>query len=280
MQTELSVKPIWSHVHLLGLVLLVAVLAYADGGVAGNKTMADLKAAITADAPTLRFQIGPTAWELVRVPAGDFTMGTPPNEPGREDGELPPRRVTITKAFYIGRYETTQAQYQAVMHENPSEFKGDDLAIDQVRYSEALEYCRRLSDLTGVNVTLPTEAQWEYACRAGTNTPYYSGATEGDLNRAGWYRANSGKTVHKIGQKEPNAWGIYDMHGNLYEPSLDYIVSFDDLSTTNPEGKRFATHGAARGGAWMEPPDRCRAGSRIQTNDMFGGMGIRIVINP
>ncbi len=242
--------------------------------------MADLRKSIAAGDPVLRFGIGPATWVLVRIPGGKFLMGTPLAEAGREDSEIPPREVTISKAFYLAKYETTQEEYIAVMHENPSGLKGDNLAVDQVRYTDALGYCRRLSEMTGVNVTLPTEAQWEYAARAGTATPYYSGSTDRDLQRIAWYRANSGDSVHAVGTKEPNAWGLYDMLGNVYEPCIDYIVSFDKLAPVDPVGARFPTHSAARGGAWMQPAERLRAGSRSVTNDMFGGMGIRIAIVP
>ena len=242
--------------------------------------MADLRKSIAAAEPELHFSFANATWVLRRIPAGKFVMGTPLDELGREDGEMTPREVTISKPFYIAKYETTQKQYAAVMGTNPSKFSGEDLPVDQIRYADALEYCRKLSDITGVKVTLPSEAQWEYAARAGTALPYYSGPKESDLQRIAWYRANSGNTPHAVGAKEPNAWGLYDMLGNVYEPCIDYILSFDKLTSVDPVGVHFLTHGAARGGAWMQSAQRLRVGSRIQTDDMFGGLGIRIVIIP
>jgi len=232
--------------------------------------MTDLKKAIESDEPFAEFTLGDVKWELVRILSGEFEMGSATDEPGRVAGEIAPRRVRITK-YYLGKYEATQAQYHKVMAANPSKFQGGDLPVHEIRYSDAVEYCARLSKIAGVPITLPTEAQWEYACRAGAPVP--------PLDSIAWYRANSGGTVHPVGQKQPNAWGLYDMLGNLYEPCIDYITKPDALPVDDPSGNRFPTHGAARGGAWMEPAERCRPGFRIQTDDMFGGIGIRIAVN-
>jgi formylglycine-generating enzyme required for sulfatase activity len=242
--------------------------------------MANVKQLIAASNAELSFRYGPAQWELVRIFPGEFIMGSAPDEPGRESSEAPGVRVRITRPFYIGRYQITQPQYRAVMDENPSHVKGDDLPVDQVRYSDALEFCNRLSGLLDVKVGLPTEAQWEYACRASTATPYYSGATDADLDKIAWYRGNAGKTVHPVGKKQPNAWGLFDMLGNLWEPCADEILRFPTPGTADPEGKRFPSYGAARGGAWVEPAGRCRAATRIQTDDNLAPIGIRVVINP
>lgn len=253
---------------------LAAALLWAAGCAERNNgqgTMTDLKKAIDTNEPSAEFSLGKIHWHLMRVPAGEFEMGSPPGEPGRVAGELLPRRVKLTRNFYLGRYEITQAQYHEVMGENPSKFKGDDLPVHEIRYTDALEYCKRLSTIAGAEVTLPTEAQWEYACRAGAPLP--------ELDSIAWYRGNSAGTVHPVGQKAPNAWGLFDMLGNLFEPCIDYIMKPESLPLENPVGQRFPTHGAARGGSWMEPAERCRPGFRIQTDNMFGGIGIRIAIN-
>jgi formylglycine-generating enzyme required for sulfatase activity len=252
-------------------------------GVAGTRAeriaMTDLRRVIDGGEAELNFRFGPSIWEFVRVSPGEFLMGSSAaDDADREEGEMSAKQVRITRPFYLAKYQVTQAQYQSVMHSNPSDFHGDDLAIDQVTYVNALEFCRRMSSVAGVPVTLPTEAQWEYACRAGTTTRYYSGNSISDLDRIAWFRGNSENRIHPVGKKEPNAWGLYDMLGNVYEPCLDYIHSFENLASNDPQGQRFADHGAARGGAWMEEPRHCRATSRIQTHDMFGGMGLRLVI--
>lgn len=219
-------------------------------------------------------------WEFVRIPPGEFLMGSSPTEPGRQLGEIPSILIRITRPFYMCRFLVTQDQYAAVMGINPSRFQGRGLPVDQVQYGDALEYCQRLSRGTRIKVELPTEAQWEYACRAGTTTRYYSGDSEEGLGRIAWYRGNASGAYHAVGKKEPNAWGLFDMLGNLYEPCADQILHFPRAGAADPEGRRSPREGAARGGAWVEPPERCRAASRILTDDNLGPMGIRIVIYP
>jgi formylglycine-generating enzyme required for sulfatase activity len=240
--------------------------------------MIDIHSLIESRARELKFTFGPCDWELVRIEPGEFMMGSPAGERGREDGEVPPTRVRITQPFYLGRYAVTQRQWRAIMKDNPSEFEGDDLAVDQIAYRQAHEFCRRLAKALGVQVTLPTESEWEYACRAGTTTRFYSGDADAALGAIAWFRDNAGDQVHPVGQKQPNAWGLFDMLGNVYEPCIDYIGSFDALAENDPEGPRLPDQGAMRGGAWMEPAERCRAAVRLKTTDRFGGMGIRIAI--
>jgi formylglycine-generating enzyme required for sulfatase activity len=239
-----------------------------------------VKEAIQGGAKEVELRVGSTSLALVRIPPGEFDMGSPPTEPGHHPSEAPVRRVKITKPFYLGRYEVTQAQYLALMKENPSEFRGDTLAMDQVKYETALEFCKRLSGLAGVEVTLPTEAQWEYACRAGTRTRFYCGETATDLGKAAWYRENSGARVHPVGQKQPNAWGLYDMLGNLCEICLDDLGPYEWVKDTDPRGEVRGGGGTVRGGGWMHPEDYCRCATRVPYSEMFGGMGLRIAINP
>lgn len=235
---------------------------------------------IAAGSSALTLHLGDVAWELVRIPEGELWMGSPLSDPDREPGEIPCVPIKITRPFYLGRHLVTQAQYKAVMGGNPARFKGEGLPVDQILYNEALELCRRLSGHAGVTVTLPTEAQWEHACRAGTRTRYYSGDTVADLDGIGWYRGNAAGAYHAGGEKQPNAWGLFDMLGNLYEPCLDYLQRFPEPGAADPLGRCSRDHGAMRGGAWVEPADRCRAATRVRTDDSFGPMGIRIAINP
>jgi len=241
--------------------------------------MADLRKSIASNAPEIQFRVGPATWYLVRLSPGEFLMGTPLNEPGRQDWEMPPRRVRLTRPFYLGKYEVTRAQYRAVMGTPAAPDGPDDLPVDDLAFAEVLEFCRRLSDVAGITVTLPTEAQWEYACRAGTTTPYYSGSTAGDLDRIAWYAANSPQGPHPVGEKQPNLWGLFDMLGNAAEPCIDY-VSFDSLSSVDPEGTRSPQYGAKRGGAWMDSAANSRVGYRLRTRDRLAGLGIRIAVNP
>lgn len=239
----------------------------------------DLRAAISSGATELTLDVGGgLEIELVRIPPGQFTIGSPPDEAGRAGNEGPQRNITISNAFYLGRFQITGAQFQQVLSGAPVDVSA--LPVSNIRYAAAREFVRRVSALSQVEVVLPTEAQWEYACRAGTQTPYYSGATEADLARAGWYSENSGGQAHPIGQKEPNAWGLYDMHGNVWEYCQDFIDDYATMSDVDPIGRVTDNYGAMRGGGWMHGPSYCRASTRLISDDMFGGAGFRIALVP
>lgn len=241
----------------------------------------DSKRAMMAGAKEVEFRVGKATFVLVRIPAGEFNMGSPASEEGHMASESPVRHVRISKAFYLGRFEVTQLQYKEVIGTDaPSRFHGDSLPVEGIHYREAHEFCRRLSERVGVPITLPTEAQWEYACRAGTKTRYYSGDNLADLDKAGWYRENSGGTTHPVGQKQANAWGLYDMHGNVWELCADLLEGDYHDMLIDPKGKMNITFGGMRGGGWCHPAEDCRSATRSRSDDMFGGMGIRIAVNP
>jgi formylglycine-generating enzyme required for sulfatase activity/WD40 repeat protein/serine/threonine protein kinase len=165
--------------------------------------------------------------KLARIPAGKFLMGSPENEPGRQGNEGPQHEVTITKPFHIGVYEVTQAEYEKVTGKNPSKFNkanggGPDHPVEMVSWDDAIAFCKKLTELpdekkAGRVYRLPTEAEWEYASRAGTRTAYSFGEDGSKLGVYAWYAENSPGTTHPVGQKLPNRWGLYDMHGNVWE---------------------------------------------------------------
>ena len=155
-----------------------------------------------------------------KIPAGKFTMGSPENESGRDSDEGPQHRVTLTKEFYMGETEVTQGLWKAVMGNNPSNFKdcGDDCPVEQVYWNVVQEFIKKLNRMvSGGNFRLPTEAEWEYAVRAGNTSRYSFGENESRLGQYAWYRSNSNMRTHSVAQKKPNAWGLYDMHGNVWE---------------------------------------------------------------
>jgi formylglycine-generating enzyme required for sulfatase activity len=167
------------------------------------------------------------------IPSGSFMMGSVEGE-GEKD-EHPQHKVTLD-SFWIGIYEVTQKQYQDIMGRNPSYFKGENLPVEQVTWDDAQEFCKKFSEKYNVKMRLPTEAEWEYACRAGATSQYYWGKElDGDYC---WYKKNSGDITHPVGEKKPNAWGLYDMAGNIWEWCMDwyndryYMIS----PANNPKG--------------------------------------------
>jgi uncharacterized repeat protein (TIGR02543 family) len=156
--------------------------------------------------------------EFVLIPAGEFEMGLPPDEVGRYGNEGPIHHVNIGKAFYMCKYEVTQKQWREIMGDKPSYFEGDDLPVEKVSWDDVQEFIKKLNEKEGTDkYRLPSEAEWEYACQAGTTTRYSFGDDESKLGDYAWYRDNSGRKTHPVGQKKPNPWGLYDMHGNVRE---------------------------------------------------------------
>jgi len=246
-------------------------------------TLMDARQAVAAHKAHVDFHVGEARFELVRIPAGHFEMGSPQREQGHDPSESPVRRIHISQAFYLGKYEVTQAQYRAVMGMlEMSDYHGDSYPMDSVPNAHAVTFCQKLSHLTGLHVVLPTEAQWEYACRAGTRTRFYTGDSEAALARAGWYRGNSGKHLHEVGQKEPNAFGLYDMLGNVGEMCEDEIGDHETMAATDPKGSVTSYRTSLRGGAWMFPAEDCRCAAQTVANGMMPspGQGFRIAVIP
>jgi len=220
--------------------------------------------------------------KLVRIPAGKFVMGSPKTEAGRRDDEGPQRQVTISKAFYMGVTEVTQAQYESVTGKNPSKFKAPLNPVEMVSWNDATVFCEALSKKTGRVVRLPTEAQWEYACRAGTKTRFSFGKEDKDLAAYGWYKANSGGKTHPVGQKKPNAAGLYDMHGNVWEWSRDWYDKdfYANAKNVDPENTTAGSARVLRGGSWGYYPDYCRAAHRLRcaTDGRGVSFGFRVVV--
>lgn len=222
--------------------------------------------------------------EFVLIPAGSFNMGSPDSEEERDSDEGPIRRVQISKSFYMGKFEVTQAQYQAVMGSNPSKFKGDNLPVEQVSWNDTTEFCRKLSQKEGKTYRLPTDAEWEYACRAGSETRFYYGDDPqySGLGEYAWYTENSNSTTHSVGQKKPNAWGLYDMSGNVLEWCSDrYVDSLRNLSTVDPSGPASGQYRVIRGGSWNLNTSYCRSASRSRSEPTRWeySYGFRVVLN-
>ena len=188
------------------------------------------------------------------IPPGTFLMGSPENEAGRYNDETR-HRVTLTKGFWMGVHLVTQGQWQAVMGSNPSHFQSETRPVEMVLWEECQEFCRQLSKREGKVYRLPTEAEWEYACRAGTTTAYYFGDDPAKLGAHAWYRENSNGQTHPIGQKSPNAWGLFDMQGNVWQWCEDYPCS----DQVDPQGPVRGSFRVPRGGSWGSISGRCRS---------------------
>ncbi|MGD0092185.1 MAG: SUMF1/EgtB/PvdO family nonheme iron enzyme, partial [Planctomycetota bacterium] len=226
--------------------------------------------------PALSLDLGQgVKMELVLIPDGNFMMGSPVTERGHGTDEMQ-HEVTISKAFYMGRYNVTQEQYERVMGTNPANYKGPNNPVEMVSWYDAQQFCKQLRARLPHTLTfphrgkmewtfqLPTEAQWEYACRAGTKTRFYSGDDDGDLDSVGWYRSNSDSKTHPAGEKKPNVWGLYDMHGNVWEWVQDYYSDkyYAESPQFDPEGPATGAARVLRGGGWNGDPDYCRAARR------------------
>ena len=233
--------------------------------------------------------------KLVLIPKGTFMMGSPESEKGRNENETQ-HEVTISKDYYLGVYEVTQAQYEKVIGKNPSRFQGAivgnenaDLPVDNVSWDDAVAFCKKLSDLpeekkAGRVYRLPTEAQWEYACRAGSKTAYSFDDEEGLLPVYGWFYRNSSKRTHTVGLLEPNAWGLYDMHGNVWEWCSDWYGEYPNGAVSDPVGPRprKGSHRVIRGGSWCHEAAYCRSAYRYRyvpqdQDDLFG---FRVALRP
>jgi formylglycine-generating enzyme required for sulfatase activity len=220
--------------------------------------------------------------KLALIPAGRFQMGSPSGESGRYNDEGPQHLVTISRPFYMGIYEVTQEQYRAVIGSSPSHFSGSQNPVEQVSWNDATEFCRKLSQQTGRTVRLPTEAEWEYACRAGTSTRFSFGDSDGSLDSYAWYSSNSGSQTHPVGQKQPNAWGLYDMHGNVWEWCSDwYADSYANANNVDPQGPGSGTSRVLRGGGWGYYPSICRSAYRAGgvPDGRNDGLGFRVAVD-
>ena len=215
--------------------------------------------------------------ELVKVAAGSFNMGS-----NDYSSEQPTHRVNL-REFLIGKYPVKQAQYQAVMGTNPSNFKGDRNPVEQVSWHDAVKFCEELSKRIGQKVKLPTEAQWEYACRAGSNGKYCFGDDVSKLGNYAWCNKNSGSKTHPVGEKLANSWGLHDMHGNVCEWCED--VWHENYNGAPTDGSAWLTGGeqnrrALRGGSWCNVVINCRSANRNRYNADFRYLfnGFRVVV--
>ena len=233
--------------------------------------------------------------KLVLTPKGTFMMGSPESEEARFEDETQ-HEVTISKDYYLGVHEVTQAQYEKVMGTKPSYFQGDEIKgsstnnpVESVSWLDAVEFCKKLSDLpeekaAGRVYRLPTEAEWEYACRAGSKSAYSFGESSKSLGDYAWFDGNSNNQTHPVGEKKANAWGLYDMHGNVWEWCSDWYGEYPNGAVSDPVGPRprKGSHRVIRGGSWCHEAAYCRSAYRYRyvpqdQDDLFG---FRVALRP
>ena len=222
--------------------------------------------------------------EMVKVEAGSFDMGATPEMRSLQypyDDEKPDHRVTLTKNYYIGKYEVTQALWQVVMGNNPSRFKGDDLPVERVSWKRCQDFISKLNSLTGKRFRLPTEAEWEYAARGGNKSRGYRYSGSNTLDDVAWYGDNSGSKTHAVGTKQPNELGIYDMSGNVSEWCQDWRGSYSSSPQTNPTDAVSGSYRVDRGGSWLYSAWFSRSSSRggRTPGGRDGDLGLRLVLS-
>ena len=219
--------------------------------------------------------------EMIRVEAGTFTMGATPGIKESWDCEKQTHQVTLTNDYYIGKYEVTQALWKAVMGNNPSYFKGDNLPVENVSWNDCQKFISKLNSMTGKTFRLPTEAEWEYAARGGNKSRGYQYSGSNNLSDVAWHTDNSGSGTHAVGSKQANELGIYDMTGNVYEWCQDRYGSYSSLQQTDPTGATSGSYRINRGGGWRSIARKCRSSYRDFNSSGFcyNCLGVRLVLS-
>jgi hypothetical protein len=225
---------------------------------------------------------------FIYIAPGSFLMGSSEHEPGRGSDEKQ-HKVTLTKGFSIQATPVTQGQWKALMGSNPSNFPqgGRNCPVEGVNWNDCQEFIKRVNKMGEYVCRLPTEAEWEYACRAGASTSFFNGEITSKLfstrdpclDAIGWYNGNSGKKTHPVAEKKPNAWGLFDMHGNVFEWCQDWYGKYAEMPQIDPRGATFGPGCVVRGGSWSSKPQNCRSASRFyrSPNSRSNFVGFRLV---
>jgi len=222
------------------------------------------------------------------IPAGTFVIGSPTDELGRNSNEAQ-YTVTFTDSFYMQTTEVTQGQWEMVMNDNPSSFTdcGHNCPVETISWQDSEIFITTLNAMGEGSYTFPTEAQWEYAARAGSNKAFANGdisstITDSNLDAMGWYNSNSNATPHAVAQKQANAWGLYDMHGNIWEWCHDWYGAYPTGSVVDPVGPSSGSYWVMRGGGWNYDAQNCRSAERNSGSGFNGNVGLRLLrtLNP
>ena len=240
------------------ILLLATLSAAAVAGASGDSPPAAGETRKTGETRVVTLP-GGAKMEMIWCAPGSFRMGSPDDEHGRVSDE-PLHSVTLTKGFWLGKYEVTQSQWESVMRSNHSRFKNGDSPVENVSWYDCQAFVKRVNPAFGGMARLPTEAEWEYACRAGSDAPF-SGS--GVVSEMAWYDENSEHHTHEVGGNKPNAWGFYDMHGNVLEWCSDWF-SDPKSDAVNPKGPPSGSFKMLRGGCWFFLDSDCRSAYRLR----------------
>ncbi len=255
------------EIVLLGFAFLIAIQSATKTAGGQNTARAERRKAVKGnlkDKKEISFDLGRgVKMDFVLISSGSFMMG----DKRGDDAEKPVHGVTVSKPFYMGKFEVTQEQWQAVMGGNPSRFKAAKNPVDRVSWVACQAFIKKLNEKfahNNVTFALPTEAEWEYACRAGSTSRYCFGDSEAELAEYGWFEGNAAGKTHPVGQKRPNAWGLYDMHGNVWEWCADWYDGgyYKRSPAVDPRGPTAVTSRVLRGGSWSDPAPYCRSAYR------------------
>jgi len=247
------------------IALFISTLAFADNETVPASGISRLNAPVNPQ----------TGMEFVFVPGGCFLMGSTNGNSNEK-----PVHDTCVSDFYIGKYEVTQEQWRKIMGFNPSRLIkcGDDCPVEQVSWTEACDFINRLNNISGTRFRLPTEAEWEYACRSGGKEEIYCGGN--DIDSLSWYNGNSEGKTHPVGGKLPNGLGIFDMSGNVWEWVYDYWGEYPGTRQQDPVATKYNTNSVRRGGSWLYDANKSRAAWRSNgyTDDHALDIGFRLVL--
>ena len=226
--------------------------------------------------------------EMVWIQPGDYRRGSSVLEKGRDEDETL-RKVIVSRGFWLSKFEVTQGQWSSLMRKSPSDFEGDELPVEHVSWNDATAFCHKMTDRErgkgnlpqGFVYSLPSEAQWEYACRAGSTTAFGHGNEAGGLDEYAWTMENAKERTHPVGELRPNRWGLHDMHGNVLEWCRDLYAEYPKGKTIDPKGPGFGQKRVARGGSVINPRIDCRSAKRYKGEpDEKDIVGFRVALTP
>ena len=276
----------WFRSHALwiggGVLALVGIIFIWYLFSSNSKNQSILKPILSSDSDIISIPVNDSvSIEMVKVEAGTFMMGATPEMKDPYSDEKPVHQVTLTNDYYMGKYEVTQALWEAVMGSNPSHFKGDNLPVEKVSWNDSQEFISKLNSMTGRKFRLPTEAEWEYSARGGKKSRGYQYSGSSNISDVAWYDGNSGSKTHAVGTKQPNELGIYDMAGNVCEWCQDRYGSYVSSSQTNPTGADSGSDRVSRGGGWNNNARGCRSLYRYSSTpgNRYYDLGLRLVLS-